>query len=114
MQIRRKEYVKPLGGTGRRRLRLLIEGKRVIQYLVQLEVETASDEWKPCVRYDNEHGFPHRDQLKKKGEEKKTFVHTTFDILTGYRDAVSQAEHDIEKNWKTYRDRFLEGEWPIK
>ncbi|MBI1744480.1 hypothetical protein HYR54_15640 [Candidatus Acetothermia bacterium] len=114
VQKREKDYTKPLGERSRRRIRLVREGKKIIEYLVQLEVEMQPGAWKPVVRYDNVHGFPHRDQLNEEGEEKKNFMNAIFDILTGYRDVVHQAEQDIEKNWEAYSQRFLEGKWPIK
>ncbi len=84
-----------------------------MDYLVQLEVETEPNRWQPAVRYDTQHGGPHRDQLKITGEQEKQFLNVKFDFLTGYKDAVAEAERDIEANWKTYQERFLKGKWPI-
>lgn len=107
-------YVRPLGEGARRRIELVREGKRILDYVVQLEVETSPDEWRPVVRYDTAHGGPHRDQLKMDGQSDKEPINAVFDIVTGYRDAVASAERDIRDHWKIYRQRFLEGKWPAK
>ncbi len=86
----------------------------ILDYLVQLEIEVAPDEWKPIVRYDTRHGSPHRDQYNLSGRQRKQFLDVRFDIAVGYRDAVLEAEREIEANWKSYCRRFLKGEWPAR
>lgn len=113
MALRSEKYVKALGEGARQRLELTRDGKRIVDYVVQLEVETNNEIWQPAVRYDTKHGGPHRDQLKITGEAKKEMLNAMFDILTGYRDAVAAAERDIAVHWETYRRRFLEGKWPV-
>lgn len=81
---------------------------------MQLEVEANPSEWKPIVRYDAAHGGPHRDQLKIDGQSDKKPMNAIFDIVAGYRDAAAFAERDIRAHWKVYRQRFLEGKWPVR
>ena len=41
-------------------------GKRLVQYTVQMELR-YHEQWQPVVRYDNAHGFCHRDTIQADG-----------------------------------------------
>ena len=78
-----------------------IERKRVIGFVVQLEVQG-----KPVKRYDTAHGFTHIDRYNFRGTQKKERLYLDFNV------ALTLAERDIKQNWLIYRERFLRGEWP--
>lgn len=78
-----------------------IERGRVIEFVVQLEVQG-----KPVKRYDTAHGFAHIDRYNLKGKQRKERLHL------GFNEALTMAERDIKQNWLVYRERFLRGEWP--
>lgn len=48
--------------------------KRIVEYTVQMELFCA-DRWQPVVRYDNAHGFCHRDTIHADGTQDKTPVY---------------------------------------
>jgi len=101
----RIEYVLPLGENARKRH--LHETRRgtAIRFVVQLEV-FLDGRWRPVVRYDSVHGFSHVDWYKRSGESRKEPLYFSF------AEALTVADVDILERWETYRDRFLEGEWP--
>jgi hypothetical protein len=76
-------------------------GKVIVQYTVQLEL-FHDGTWKPVVRYDNAHGFCHRDMLHPDGTQEKTrmFVGTANDTFTV---AIKQAQ----THWEAEVSRFL-------
>lgn len=93
-----QEYV-----PGQVRLRCLYKrkGKWILQYTVQLEF-FHEGVWKPIVRYDNAHGFCHRDTVRPDGTQEKTpvFIGTANDTFTW---AIKEAQ----KNWESEVKRFL-------
>ena len=98
-----KEYFKRLGTTGTARLRVRIETEsgRIAQVVVQLEIDVNGD-WTPVVRYDNAHGFPHRDVLDSRGNETKTEL-----SLPDLDSFAAYAEQDLRDRWEWYKERFL-------
>jgi hypothetical protein len=48
--------------------------KRIVHYTVQLEIQ-RSRQWHAVVRYDNAHGFCHRDTIHADGTQEKTAVY---------------------------------------
>ena len=77
-------------------------GKRIVQYTVQLEVQ-HSVRWQPVVRYDNAHGFCHRDVLHADGTQEKTAV-----FYGDASETFTRAIEDLRANWETHTARFLE------
>jgi hypothetical protein len=98
-------YTLPVSTDTRIRHYHRTEGRRVLQFVVQLEVELGG-EWKPVIRYDTAHRFAHIDRYNLKGRVKKER------FALGFGEALTRAERDIKQNWFTYRERFLKGEWP--
>lgn len=76
-------------------------GKTIARFTVQLEIE-HSGVWLPVVRYDNAHGFCHRDDLHPDGTQNKTAVYVG-DVNTTFTYAIQ----DLRTNWTAYRIRFL-------
>ena len=75
--------------------------KRIAQFTVQLEL-FHSEQWQPVVRYDNAHGFCHRDTVHADGSQDKTPVY-----YGSANDTFTRAIDDLRTNWQSYRDRFL-------
>jgi hypothetical protein len=60
-------------------------------------------QWCPVVRYDNAHGYCHRDTLHFDGTQDKTPVY--------YGDAnetFTYAIEDLQTTWQAHRARFLQ------
>jgi len=89
--------------TGEVRLRCSYQrqGKRVVLFTVQLEA-MHNDIWQPVVRYDNAHGFCHRDVLHPEGAQDKTAVFVG-DVNTTFTYAIS----DLKANWHGYWQAYL-------
>lgn len=75
--------------------------KRIVRYTVQLEIR-HSDTWQPLVRYDNAHGFCHRDTIHADGSEEKTPV-----FSGDANETFTRAIEDVQANWEAHRARFL-------
>jgi hypothetical protein len=75
--------------------------KRIVQYTVQLEL-WYQEQWQPVVRYDNAHGFCHRDTLHADGTQEKTPVY-----YGSANETFTHAIQDVRSNWQAHRDRFL-------
>ena len=58
--------------------------------------------WKPLVRYDNAHGFSHRDTLHADGSQEKTAVY-----MGDMNETFTYAIADLKANWRAHRDRYL-------
>ena len=76
-------------------------GQRIVQFTVQLEVRHL-DSWQPTVRYDNAHGFCHRDTLHADGTQDKTPV-SVGDVNETFTYAVD----DLKNSWEAHWKRFL-------
>lgn len=99
-----KSFFKAIGEEGDKRLRFKIGTKRgkVVKFLVQLEV-LVHGVWRPVVRYDNAHGFAHRDVLDAGGnlvEKKSLRLETLAEVL-------EFAEQDLIDRVDWYVERFL-------
>ena len=98
-----KEYLKLIDPAGavRVRYRIVTDQGRLGYVVVQLEVCENAD-WHVVVRYDNAHGYLHRDEMDPSGREKKSIVQLpTLEMFVAY------AEQDISDRWQWYCDRFL-------
>lgn len=58
--------------------------------------------WIPVVRYDNAHGFCHRDTLHADGSQDKTAIYSG-DANENFTLAVK----DLQDHWQAHRARFL-------
>jgi hypothetical protein len=68
---------------------------------VQLEI-SHGESWQPIVRYDNAHGFCHRDTLHADGSQDKTRV-----FVGDLNETFTYAVEDLRANWQAYRSRYL-------
>ncbi len=90
--------------AGSVRLRCLYQrrGKQILKFTVQLEVLQDKD-WHAVVRYDNAHGFCHRDTIHADGTQDKTAVFVG-DINATFTYAIE----DLKANWSAYHARYLQ------
>ena len=97
-----KSFVVPLGegDCDRYRLHYMTKTGRVTIFRVQCEA-FIDGEWRPIVRYDTAHGFPHRDLLHHNRPEDKTEYpgRSNAEVLT-------LGQEDIKRNWQTYRVQY--------
>ena len=98
-----KEFLRLIDpeGTARVRCRFVTVRGRLESVVVQLEV-LADGRWQAVVRYDNAHGYAHRDEFDSSGRETKTAL-----ALPNLEMVVAYAEQDMRDRWQWYRDRFL-------
>ena len=99
--IERTWFVEIAPGEARVRCAYRRVGRRIVRFTVQLEIARAGD-WLPAVRYDNAHGFCHRDDLQLDGSQVKTAVYVGDDSAT-----FTYAIQDLRGNWLAHRSRFL-------
>jgi hypothetical protein len=86
------------------RVRISTVGGRVIAFTVQYET-LVGDRWFPVVRYDSQHGTPHRDTLDRQGDlVGKLWINRTM------KDTVQFALADIWENWRHDKAAFEENE----
>lgn len=88
-------------GTDRLRVHFLTENGRVIAiFVVQYEAYIGG-EWRAIVRYDEAHGFFHRDLLSPSGQQMKT-----PEPVSEKGVALTQAMDDVKRNWRSYRRAY--------
>ena len=100
-----RQYIIPYSRDARKRHYHKTERRRVVNFVVQIEVEVEG-EWTPVVRYDCSHKFVHRDSYDLKGRQRKE------EIDLSYEEALTFADEDLDENWERYRLTFLAGEHP--
>jgi hypothetical protein len=76
-------------------------GRRMTGFAVQLEIDYRGG-WTPVVRYDNAHGFCHRDTIHPDGTQDKTRV-----FVGDLNETFTQAIAEVKANWRDHRSRFL-------
>jgi hypothetical protein len=81
-------------------------GKDVQQFMVQLEIWFRGN-WQPIVRYDNAHGFCHRDTIHADGTREKTPVFVG-DLNATFTFGIQ----DPKANWRAHHARFLKAVSP--
>lgn len=97
-----KTFVILLGESDRDRCRLhcITERGQVTLFRVQYEA-FINGEWRPIVRYDTAHGFPHCDLLHpdRPGEKTEYPGRSNAEVLT-------LGQEDIKRNWPAYRAHY--------
>ncbi len=76
-------------------------GKRILRFTVQLETRREG-RWHAVVRYDNAHGFCHRDTMHADGRREKTPV-WVGDVAETFTYAIE----DLKAHWTAYHDAYL-------
>lgn len=85
------------------RMRFTTVGGRVVTYTVQYET-TVNGLRAAVMRFDNAHGFPHRDRLDRHGRV------TEKRVIPGNPEpgeALTQGQRDIRINWQQYRAAYF-------
>ena len=101
MQVTRYCYLLTLHDR-KRHEHTTVQGK-VVRFMVQYET-FVEGEWRPVVRYDNAHGFPHVDRILPDGGVKKIPL-----LATDLAEALTVADQDVEENWERYKAEYLKG-----
>ena len=99
--IRREWTEDLLAGSVRLRCTYQRHGKQVLRFTVQLEA-LCGERWCPVVRYDNAHGFSHRDTIHADGTQEKTAL-----FVGDVNATFTYAIHDLKANWPAYHARYL-------
>jgi hypothetical protein len=97
----RQWFIDLAAGEARLRCAFQRRGKTIEQFTVQLEI-SLSGTWQAVARYDNAHGFCHRDTLHPDGTQEKTAVYVG-DLNATFTYAIA----DLRNTWATHRERFL-------
>ncbi|MFT4041423.1 MAG: hypothetical protein QM692_24785 [Thermomicrobiales bacterium] len=96
-------YLIPLevGGLNWLRFELMTVGGVVMLFVAQYET-MLDGKVLPVVRYDNHHGFCHRDRLNRRGDvvEKTPIGGSPGEVAT-------LGANDIRANWEAYLEQFL-------
>lgn len=85
------------------RCRFTTEVGQVTRFTIQYE-STVAGERKPVVRYDNAHGFAHRDILDRSG---RVVSKSRLARVLTPKEALQLGERDIQQNWQRYRQGFF-------
>ena len=97
-----REWVQELvPDQARLRCRYKRRGNRIIEYTVQLEILHQGG-WQHVVRFDNAHGFCHRDDIHPDGTQTKTAM-----FVGDANDTFTRAIKEVQSNWESHRNRFL-------
>jgi len=74
---------------------------RILRFTAQLEIFHEGG-WAPVTRYDNAHGFCHRDTLHPDGSQDKTGV-----FVGDLNETFTFAIEELRTNWEAHRARYL-------
>lgn len=100
----RDEFAVPLKVQGSVvRVRMVREGKTVVDFVVQFEA-FVDDRFRPIVRYNGSHGYPHRDTLDWVGE---TIEKQWAPPGSTNNQVLTEAIHDVSVNAERYIAEFL-------
>lgn len=88
-------------GQDRLRVHFMTEHGEVTSIFV-IQYEALIDgKWRAIVRFDEAHGFFHRDVMSPTGEQQK-IAHSTANKNL----ALTEAIEDIKENWRAYRKEY--------
>lgn len=88
-------------GRDRLRVHFITEHGRVVRIVV-IQYEAYIDgEWRAIVRYDEAHGYYHKDVMTPFAGQTKV-AQSTADMNAALADAIA----DIRKNWPEYRRTY--------
>ncbi len=96
-------YVYLLTFNDRKRHEHVVERGRVMKFMVQYET-FVEGVWRPVVRYDTAHGFPHVDKIHSDGTVEKISL-----LTNDLGEALTFADQDIDENWERYKEAYMRG-----
>jgi hypothetical protein len=97
-----REWVHELAPERARvRCRYKRQGKSIVEFTVQLEIQNQG-RWRPAVRFDNAHGFCHRDDLHPDGSQEKTVL-----FAGDANETFTVAIEELQAHWESHANRFL-------
>lgn len=104
MNRKEREFVENLNELGDRiRVRFVTEsGKGITELMVQLECLNEDNKHIPIVRYDNAHGFFHKDIYCDGEQVDKRVIEGINDLSQG----LIFAKQDIESNYENYKFNY--------
>lgn len=104
-QSREIEFLYPLSEELEDRLRVsaLRQKGEVVRFVVKYET-LINGKWRAIVRYDNSHGFAHKDIIHSNGGVDKQPIHFQ-DINMAFTFAIQ----DLKNGWKWYRIAYERG-----
>jgi hypothetical protein len=88
-------------GTARLRCSYVRRRKAIEYFTLQLEIRIG-ERWVAVIRYDNAHGFCHRDVMHPDGGQDKVRV-----FVGDVNVTFSFAIEDLRTHWEAHRARFL-------
>ena len=89
----------------RKRVRCVTHKGKVVSFVVQLEYNNGQG-WRQVVRFDNAHGFVHRDRYFANGPAEKHYFIAEQDL----GKALDRANAEINEQWETWLAEYREGE----
>jgi hypothetical protein len=89
--------------TGLDRLRVHFKtAQRRVEAIIVIQYEAYIDgKWQPIVRFDEAHGFFHRDVMSPGGGQQKV-----FQLVVDKNLALTDAIAHIKQFWRTYRKTY--------
>jgi len=88
-------------GSDRLRVHFITERGQIVSVII-IQYEAYIDgNWRAVVRYDEAHGFFHRDVMSPSGKQQKTAQPTGDKKM-----ALAEAIADIKKHWRKYRVKY--------
>jgi hypothetical protein len=96
-------YVYLLTLNDRKRHEHVVDQGEVRQFMVQYET-FVKEEWRPVIRYDTAHRFPHVDKIRSDGTVEKVPL-----LTNDLGEALTFADQDIDENWERYKEVYLKG-----
>lgn len=97
-----KEALIPVNYDTRIRLRIFRErGKGIVAFTSQLE-HYFKGKWRSVVRYDNAHGFVHKDVYSVAGKQKRKETIA----IKNLKGALLFADKDLRNSYELYIEKF--------
>ena len=90
-----KRYTRRMDKDVRYRVRFLLERGEVKSFVVQLEV-LANQKWRPVIRFDTAHGFPHCDRYRPDGTVHRHEPLRQVSLI----EAFAYATETIRERWE--------------
>lgn len=86
-------------------------GKKIVDYRVHIEI-LLEGEIRHVIGFDPADDGPHCDEYRLDGETQKWYLSFGFDAVTGYKDALEDADEKVSLNHREYIENFKQGRWP--